>query len=1654
MADKNSQSLFRRLTLLFRSGPVIKRRVKDFESGSGTSSAFDMFRRNQSHVYSTAMSAYGTYDRMARYSDFCLTGDTLIATNTEEGVISIRDIVSKFENGETVCVFSYDKETDSTVLAPVENAWQTVEDEIYEITFDNGTTLRCTGNHPIMLRNGEYCRTDAIQPNTAVMPFYRKKFDSKRTGGNYRWVYGFSRGWKPEHVLVAEYSNNRSIEKADGLHVHHKNFIKEDNRIENLELMDAKEHLALHARINNKRFEDPKEREKQSSHMTLRWSLEGDLRKNQKENLAKRKLTDGYRKNVAETILRNKTNPPGTGNKGRQDQKALQNANADRSFTAQNIYDEYVSGDTLTVLSKKLNQSKYKVLNRLKWEGYKSFDDFESLYVNHKIINVVNTHIVEPVFDITVTKTHNFAVCDTSTKKEMCFVSNSEMEYTPEVSSALDIYSEESIAADEHGNVLHIHSDNQTIKKLLHELFYDTLNVEFNMTSWVRSLVKYGDFFLFNDVSPEHGVINAYPMPVNEVEREEGYDPDDPLAVRFRWITQGNQALENWQVSHMRLLGNDAFLPYGSSVLESARRIWRQLILVEDAMLVYRIVRSPERRVFYVDVGNVPPEDIPTYMEQVQSTLKKASVVDKDTGRVDLRYNPLCNSLNTLLFLQDGRNITLGDLIEERSNGQKDQWVYSIDRDGKKLAPGRVMWAGITKENAKLVRVHLDNNKWLDVTPDHKFMLRNGEYCEAQNLSENDALMPLYKRWSKKGDDKRVIDGYEMIYDPYSQNYVYTHRANIIAESGFEAIKGKVVHHVDFDKTNNSPNNLHPCTWKEHHKIHGDYCVERNKSSAGRKASRKNMINLWEAGKLNPEIYTKMWQNSEIREKRVNALTLKTNSELIHHVIQALNELTTSAREYEVRTWLNNDNNFTSYLRSLNENFENGFNDKLSKGQFIQQLRKNGFKNLREVKDYYASLRAPWKEIEIYASNSINISRNDIIRHFGISRYDFMRILQSHGYTGKSFDTTYLSGGKFNKPNSACRGCDTDIKSYKTFCSQDCYWTWMSGKTRSEMKQAASYANHKVVCVEVLDHTENVGAVTIEGYHNFATPGDSRCFSDDQRIESGVFIKNSVDEDYYLPVRGGESGTKIDTLAGGANATAIEDVEYIQKKLFAALKIPKAYLGYDEGLGAKATLCLRGNTEICLVDGRKLSILDIVNEFNDGKKLKVYSYDHDNKRTTFGNITNAWATKEVTELYRVTLDNGKIVECTDNHPFLMKDGLYTNAEDLSIGESPMTHCEDNLLEDNINSNHKIANIEIVKLDEPELVYDITVDTHHNFALAAEIFVHNSQEDIRFSRTIARIQRTIIAEMNKIAIIHLFCNGFEGEDLLDFTLQLSNPSTIAQQQKLELFRSRFEIAGSASGIEGLVDREWLRRNIFNMTDDEIDKISKGRFGDRLMDLKVEAVHLPGDEPEGADELAMGPESEEPEDEEPAVADLALAGDDRNSSGLDLLTSSGVREFDEIDLGSLSIRDETSPITAQGTVDRLSEVVDDDDDDDDKTPAEVEDEKRKRRRGRNNNVTDHSRIVSHDRNNASDSITHPFGMKQKRYQDRSDLRGLVRVSIPTLSEMDDAEFMDMIDDKIETQNKMTSDVRSSLKSLGNTISNRRRVISENDNSSEED
>lgn len=220
------------------------------------------------------------------------------------------------------------------------------------------------------------------------------------------------------------------------------------------------------------------------------------------------------------------------------------------------------------------------------------------------------------------------------------YVDFDQMEYTPEIASALDIYADEMTTYSSINPMLNVECDNQEIKAILESLYHNVLNIEHNLFSWCRTMCKYGDFFLYLDIDEKLGITSVIGLPTQELERMEGEDKTNPNYVQFQWNSAG-MTFENWQVGHFRILGQDKYNPYGTSVLEAARRIWRQLTLLEDAMMAYRIVRSPDRRAFYIDVGNIPPQDVEQYMQKVMTTMKRNQVVDPNTGRVDLRYNPL-----------------------------------------------------------------------------------------------------------------------------------------------------------------------------------------------------------------------------------------------------------------------------------------------------------------------------------------------------------------------------------------------------------------------------------------------------------------------------------------------------------------------------------------------------------------------------------------------------------------------------------------------------------------------------------------------------------------------------------------------------------------------------------------------------------------------------------------------------------------------------------------------------------------------------------------------------------------------------------------------------------------------------------------------------
>ena len=226
------------------------------------------------------------------------------------------------------------------------------------------------------------------------------------------------------------------------------------------------------------------------------------------------------------------------------------------------------------------------------------------------------------------------------------------------IASALDIIADESTLKNDMGEVLQIRSSDEDIQKILYNLFYDVLNIEFNLWPWVRNMCKYGDFFLKLEIAEKFGVYNVIPYTAYHIERQEGFDKDNPASIRFRFSPEGVSPssygyyntpgtgqdgnaifFDNYEMSHFRLLTDTNFLPYGRSYIEPARKLFKQYTLMEDAMLIHRIVRAPEKRVFYVNVGNIAPAEVENFMQKTISKMKRTPHVDQETGEYNLKYN-------------------------------------------------------------------------------------------------------------------------------------------------------------------------------------------------------------------------------------------------------------------------------------------------------------------------------------------------------------------------------------------------------------------------------------------------------------------------------------------------------------------------------------------------------------------------------------------------------------------------------------------------------------------------------------------------------------------------------------------------------------------------------------------------------------------------------------------------------------------------------------------------------------------------------------------------------------------------------------------------------------------------------------------------------
>ena len=644
--ELRNRSLFARLKRLFSNDVIVRniggKKLKvidtdEIQYATNRNSLNDRFNRLRTTTYNQYTRDFNLSYQSSRVELFrdydCVGPDTIIPL-PDGSRPTIAELTEKYKDKpqERFYVFSYDHATDSIKLGKAFHPRKKGHRmEGYKVTFDDGKFVIGSENHPFLMRNGEYKVIKDLQIGESVMPFYQH---TNKLG--YRSIYNYSHGWVSEHKLIATQFYGTIDENKC---VHHKNFKHDDNSPFNLELMLKDDHRAFHANHNknvlwgDENYENQLNKMKSHPNYINRkfhhWDGERSGRNNPFFGKTHSDKSNEKRSKTLKEVFVDR------------DQAGEKNPKYRGDLTVEILKikatDHYKNNGKLTAwgLVRDIGCDYSVLQNRLKdsntdWSSFKN-DVVSTL--NHKIVSIEMVGETD-VYDITVEEYHNFATDS--------IISHNTMDMDPILSSALDIYSDECTTRNEMGDILHIKSTNDEIKSILHNLFYDILNIEFNLWSWTRCMVKYGDFYLRLHISPEYGVYIVEPLSTYYVTRIENTDLTNKNSVKFQVNSpQGNknEDLENYQIAHFRLLSDSNFLPYGKSTLEGARRVWKQLSLMEDAMLIHRIMRAPEKRIFKIDIGNIPPNEVDNHMERIMSQMKKTPYLDQQTGDYNLRFN-------------------------------------------------------------------------------------------------------------------------------------------------------------------------------------------------------------------------------------------------------------------------------------------------------------------------------------------------------------------------------------------------------------------------------------------------------------------------------------------------------------------------------------------------------------------------------------------------------------------------------------------------------------------------------------------------------------------------------------------------------------------------------------------------------------------------------------------------------------------------------------------------------------------------------------------------------------------------------------------------------------------------------------------------------
>ncbi len=775
----------------------------------------------------------------------------------------------------------------------------------------------------------------------------------------------------------------------------------------------------------------------------------------------------------------------------------------------------------------------------------------------------------------------------------------------PIIKAACDIYAEEICAKDSEGNILKIKTNNHKVKKLLEECFFK--NLKFNSRGFLisRENVKFGNVFAYLITRPRVGVTDMVFLPPETVIREQMINLENLDEYRFAWYGGGTSYFEPWEIVHWRNIEDIEQEPYGTSVLRCIVDTWRRIVLMREALVIYRVTRAPAKLLWKIGTDGMSGDEAFRFAQDMNKEVKKKPLVNPETGEIDFKYSPLPLSGETPIPLLDGRIILLKDLAKEYDEG-KENYVYSIQDKTNKIVPGKIQWCGKNYTADKLIRVWLDNESYVDSAPEHPFILKTGETKRADELKENDSLMPFYK-------DEEILynsSKYIRVYNPASGLFEFTHR--LIAEELEKKNKYETtVHHKDFNRYNNNPNNLLWVNFKHHKKMHGDLVKALWKTEEYRNniiiKSSATLKRRYENGELDYvknsiSLSTKKkWEDKDFREMK----SLASKQQLVavyssEKGAERKKNIGIAASKYNKNVkWSidNRDNQLKVMSKYLNENTWN------------------------KIVNYTIQNNPELLELTDYINNNLIEELNEgSIRKFDSITWQWVRRkLREKGF-----------------------------ESYTTF-------------------KKSILRNHKVSKIEILENqNQDVFCMTVVGLkgendrHNFAYCGKT---INGEIIESGSFVKNSIEEDIWMPTYEG-SPADVTVLEGAGNLDAVEDYGVIKDDLFAGLKIPKSWLAFEEDL------CFIPETQVVTLEGKNYSIKELTEKFNNGESLWVYSTNEEGNIVP-GEVEWVGPTTKTIELYEVELDNGKKERCTANHPWRLRDGSYKRADELKTGDSLM-----------------------------------------------------------------------------------------------------------------------------------------------------------------------------------------------------------------------------------------------------------------------------------------------------------------------------------------------------------------------------------------------